>query len=79
MNPFEQCGHALFGPNWLTPMADLLGISRSSVQDMKQGRKPVHHDFWLTISYELSKRHRMIGKTFKMIWEIHIKPQNISG
>lgn len=57
---FDRAGRALYGDQYVSPMAVLLGVSKESVKQWRAGKSSVPLGVWSAIAKELLARRDLI-------------------
>jgi hypothetical protein len=58
---FDRAGRALFGDQYVAPMAALLDVEKDTVSKWREGKSGVPVGVWKTVAAELLARQEMIG------------------
>ena len=64
---FNRAGRALFGEQYVAPMAVLLGVDKNTVGDWRDGKSHVPAEVWATIYNLVAERYTALNSVrFKL-------------
>lgn len=62
-----RVGEALWGKRWQSEMARALGVSKTTVQDWRQGRNAPRPGVWADLSRIADERHGELAQIAEML------------
>jgi hypothetical protein len=58
---FDRTGRALYGDQYVAPMAVLLDLDKGVVLKMRNGKSDIHPPTWVKIRDEAARREKTLG------------------